>query len=953
MPLGIKVFMKKEFASRAGVSLLIVTVVVTVALSFQALQQIDQASIARNNAFVLLNRADVLLTEIIDAETGQRGFLLTDDEVFLEAYLAVCDSVKPHVQDLRKLSTTPAAHAHLDSLSPMIDTKLAYFSKNIALNRNHDASAVLVQIRGSQGKPLMDSIRSQIGAFSQIEQRALAKHEANFQGKMRRLFVVIVVASLLVLLLALAFAYILYGETRKQLQSQALLESQRLLAIQDAANKTLLQTNRSLQISEERLAVTLSSIGDAVLTTDASARIVLLNPVAQELTGWTMAEAMLKPIEEVFTIINESTRLPVAIPVTAALAHGTIQGLANHTILIARDGREYSIDDSCAPIRDRSGIVVGTVLVFRNITERREIEQGLETTRKELAIIKDRADEASEFSQSLINTLREPLLTLDHDLRVVSVSRSFYDFFKVQPDETIGELIYDLGNKQWDIPKLRELLETILPQKTSFDNYEVEHVFTTIGRRIMLLNARQILRGIGKERIILLAIEDITERKSIADKLQKTSQELERIVQAQSVVITDTQESLNHETQGRIYEEGEVSHRQEALEAVYAMETGIDADIETLYDQIVLSIASVLRSPSVAIDEYRNNKIIRGSLCLDNCVSRTTVPIEPCFACKKVLVDKHPCQFSGDLLQQFNGDLCFDATRFHAFAGVPINGPQGEIFGVIHVLDDLPRIFSDTEIQFVETFGRYIAHELSRRGLEFRLHHAEEMRLLGQLTSGVAHEVRNPLNGILAIMGALSKELADNERFEPYMKHMRNQITRLTGLMDDLLSIGRPLREESSHEVSMVTLVENALSTWHQTQETDTLNVRLMKPEANQMCMIMADSAYMTQIIINLLENARNHSVVGSEILCTVQMVNDTSIIFSVKDCGSGIAPDILPRIFDPFFTARKGGTGLGLCIVRNIVENHKGRITAFNNSDGPGATFEVVFPVYRSPIGS
>ena len=98
---------------------------------------------------------------------------------------------------------------------------------------------------------------------------------------------------------------------------------------------------------------------------------------------------------------------------------------------------------------------------------------------------------------------------------MVTANRSFYEFFKVKPEETVGKLIYDLGNKQWDIPKLRELLETILPQKTTFDNYEVEHEFASIGRRIMLLNARQFQRGLGNERIILLAIEDITEKRKL------------------------------------------------------------------------------------------------------------------------------------------------------------------------------------------------------------------------------------------------------------------------------------------------------------------------------------------------------------------------------------------------------------------------------------------------------
>ena len=135
-------------------------------------------------------------------------------------------------------------------------------------------------------------------------------------------------------------------------------------------------------------------------------------------------------------------------------------------------------------------------------------------------------DEAREYSESIINTVREPLISLDQNLRVVSASRSFYNVFKVKPEETVGQLIYDLGNKQWDIPGLRELLETILPQKTTFDNYEVEHNFTDIGKRIMLLNARQIKRASGKEKIILLAIEDITERKEIEAGLKKAHDEL-------------------------------------------------------------------------------------------------------------------------------------------------------------------------------------------------------------------------------------------------------------------------------------------------------------------------------------------------------------------------------------------------------------------------------------------
>ncbi|GAB1483582.1 hypothetical protein MASR2M78_23980 [Treponema sp.] len=167
---------------------------------------------------------------------------------------------------------------------------------------------------------------------------------------------------------------------------------------------------------------------------------------------------------------------------------------------------------------------------IRDISVRKKIEKRLEDTRAELEIIKREADVASEFAENVINTVREPLISLDKDLQVVTVSRSFYEVFQVKPEETVGQLIYNLGNKQWDIPKLRELLENTLPTQASFDNYEVQHDFANIGKRIMLLNARQIQQASGKQRVILLAIEDITDRRAAEKKIQTLLSEKEIIL---------------------------------------------------------------------------------------------------------------------------------------------------------------------------------------------------------------------------------------------------------------------------------------------------------------------------------------------------------------------------------------------------------------------------------------
>jgi len=149
-----------------------------------------------------------------------------------------------------------------------------------------------------------------------------------------------------------------------------------LLSIEDLTERQ--RAEAAAQLSQKLLSTTLRSIGDAVIATDTQGRITFMNPVAEQLTGWSEAGALGRDHTDVFRIVSEDTRELAESPVDKVIRHGTISGLANHTLLVARDGTEYSIDDSGAPIRDESGDLWGVVLVFRDITERRAAQAQLQ-----------------------------------------------------------------------------------------------------------------------------------------------------------------------------------------------------------------------------------------------------------------------------------------------------------------------------------------------------------------------------------------------------------------------------------------------------------------------------------------------------------------------------------------------------------------------------------------------
>jgi PAS domain S-box-containing protein len=200
----------------------------------------------------------------------------------------------------------------------------------------------------------------------------------------------------------------------KLLRSVALQNAQAVLLARERAERELIAAKEALERKSAELAeqreffrVTLASIGDAVITTDTEAKVTFLNPVAEEMTGWKLDDAIGQPLEKVFVIINEETRKPASNPVAKALRDGVAVGLANHTALIARDGTETPIDDSAAPIRDSSGKLSGVVMVFHDVTEQRGTESALRESNQLLSETRDYLEKRVQERTAELNTANE------------------------------------------------------------------------------------------------------------------------------------------------------------------------------------------------------------------------------------------------------------------------------------------------------------------------------------------------------------------------------------------------------------------------------------------------------------------------------------------------------------------------------------------------------------------
>ena len=254
--------------------------------------------------------------------------------------------------------------------------------------------------------------------------------------------------------------------------------------------------------------------------------------------------------------------------------------------------------------------------------------------------------------------------------------------------------------------------------------------------------------------------------------------------------------------------------------------------------------------------------------------------------------------------------------------------------------------FLVNEFGSVDERAILIAQDITKRAeLEASLRQSKMMSLLGSVVAGVAHEVRNPLFGISSILDAFETRFSDRTEYSRYTSVLRDEIGRLTSLMEELLEYGKPFRGDF-YPVSLEEIVSRSIRAC--LPAANAANVTLVNYIPDSLPRVMVDRRRLSAVFINLIENAIQHSASGDVVTIEASKLTEGSgdwIECVVKDLGPGFQPETLPKIFEPFFSTRRGGTGLGLAIAQKTMEEHGGKLFAENNPEG-GASMVARFPV-------
>jgi len=759
----------------------------------------------------------------------------------------------------------------------------------------------------------------------------------------------------------------------------------------------------------ELLSVTLASIGDAVIATDAQGNVTRVNRVAERLTGWSSEEAVGKQLSTVFRIVNQSTRKTVENPALRALRDGTIVGLANHTILIARDGSERYIDDSAAPIQNEQGDILGAVLVFRDISEKYQAEAKLRESELRYRLVGQAANDAIWDWDLATNqvTWNEGLQTRFHFTadQIDSDAQWWIDHIHPGDRDRIAQHIHaaiDGGEGLW---------------QNQYRFQRADGTYASVFDRGRIVHDDD-----GNPTRMVGSMLDLTEKLKTESELREARSRLESTLAAAEVgtwefdPIRNTVKSDSNLARmfGVTEEEEKTGFLEFYLKAIHpddkervsktiqkalAEDDTYETEYRLLHSEGGLrwvvargrverdETGRAIRLPGVVVDISERKRAERAlqkseqqlHLALD-AGELGAWNVEPAIdqlvadeRCRRILSGSSAPLTLEDAFatihpedQQRVRDAAEAATR-------PENPiPFAEEYRVVHANGDVRWIFGKGRATFeqteqgprVTTFDGTVMDVTRQRELREELQLvaarlSEADRRKDEFLATLAHELRNPLAPIRTGLEIMRLSQNDPETIEEIRVTMERQTQQLIALVDDLLDVSRITTgklELRKCRVKLSDVIQSALESSQPfiVESGHELTVSKIEEEVY----LEADPNRLVQVLSNLLNNSTKYTPEGGDIeLAAVRQGSE--VVLTVSDNGIGIPPDMLDHIFEMFAQIdrpeEKGytGLGIGLSLVKSLVEMHDGRVEVHSDGPGQGSAFRVFLPVLEPAVDS
>lgn len=648
---------------------------------------------------------------------------------------------------------------------------------------------------------------------------------------------------------------------------------------------------------QERSRAILMSIGDGVIVTDADQRIELLNAVAESLTGWQLTEAMGRPIEEVFRIVNEETRKPVQNPVRRVLSDGVVVGLANHTVLLARDGIERPIADAGAPIRDATGAVTGVVLVFRDQTRERAAQKALQAA-------------ADEWTATF-NAASDSICLIAADCKIIRCNKATESLLG-KPLEAIT------GRPCWEVFHGTPMPIQECPLQVALKSKHREAVDLPVGERWWRIAVDPILDSGGKVNGAIQNLRDITERKQAELEIQRLLQQSEKDRRALLGILEDQQRDQSALRESERRYRAVFDGAQDGM-ALADAETGKLVDCNSSLCRMVECDKTALVGQQQSI-LYPRRDLANG--------------LTPGFS---RLVGKAPGQILEEALLSKSGRTIaveISAARIRM-------GDRDYLLGIFRDITERKRREDE-----IEKLNRNLRQALvNLKETQDKVAQHQRLSALGQLASGIAHDFNNALMPVMGYSEMIleSPELMnDPEELISMVKHIQTAGKDAQGIVRRMRDIYKGGEDNMFREVDVVQLIESALSLtapkWKTERSAEGKHIRVVT-NLEEGVAVMGVEHELREALTNLILNSIDAMPDGG-ILTFDSHVEGASVFIKVRDTGIGMTPEVLRKCMEPYFTTKgTRGSGLGLALVHGIVTRHGGEMTVYSE---PGCGTEV-----------